>query len=67
MDHHTMKKPYNAPQLFRVDLNQEQAILSACSLMTTSASNGGNSRCNRTLIPCKRFSFTLGDQGPRPS
>ena len=27
------KKPYNPPQLFRVDLNHEQAILSACSLI----------------------------------
>lgn len=33
----TEKKPYSPPQLFRVELNQEQAILSACSLMTMSA------------------------------
>ncbi len=31
------KEPYSSPQLFRVELNQEQAILSACSLMTMSA------------------------------
>lgn len=32
----TEKKPYSPPQLFRVELNQEQAILSACSLTTMS-------------------------------
>jgi hypothetical protein len=31
------KKPYSPPQVFRVELNQEQAILSACSLTTMSA------------------------------
>ena len=31
------KKSYSSPQLFRVELNQEQAILSACSLTTMSA------------------------------
>jgi hypothetical protein len=32
----TEKKPYTRPQLFRIGLSQEQAILSACSLATTS-------------------------------
>ena len=36
------KKPYSQPQFFRVELSQEQAILSACSLATTSALQGGN-------------------------
>ncbi len=30
--------PYTPPELFRVELNQEQAILSACSLMATDPS-----------------------------
>lgn len=49
------KQPYSPPQLFRVELNQEQAILSACSLMTTSANQGGNGGC-RPSGPnaCKR-------------
>lgn len=61
------KKPYSPPQLFRIELNQEQAILSACSLATTAAFNGGTARCNTTIIPCKRISFTIGNSGPRPS
>ncbi len=28
------KKPYSPPELYRVELNQEQAILSVCSLMS---------------------------------
>jgi hypothetical protein len=28
----TEKKPYSPPQLFRVELSREQAILSACGL-----------------------------------
>lgn len=61
------KKPYTAPQLYAVELDQEQAILSACSLATTSARNGGNRRCNNIFIPCKNFSLNFGDSGPRPS
>ncbi len=61
------KKPYSPPQLFRIELNQEQAILSACSLATTAAFNGGNARCNTIIIPCKRISVNLGNSGPRPS
>lgn len=37
----TEKKPYIPPQLFRVELNHEQAILSACSLMATNPMSGG--------------------------
>ena len=35
------KKPYSAPQLFRVELSQEQAILSACSLTASNPMAGG--------------------------
>ncbi len=64
----TKKKSYVPPQLFRVDLNHEQAILSACSIMTTAALNGGMARCNASLfIACKRLSINIGDSGPRPS
>lgn len=37
-----MTRNYSSPQLFRIELNQEQAILSACSLATTAAFNGRN-------------------------
>lgn len=64
----TEKKPYNPPQLFRVELNQEQAILSACSLATTSASNGGNTACRTAAGGCKNHSNAgSADSGPRPS
>ena len=60
------KKTYNPPQLFRVELNQEQAILSACSLATTSASQGGNGGCRPNN--CKRRNGGGGsDSGARPS
>ena len=61
------KKAYVPPQFFRVESNPEQAILSSCRLMTTAAFNGGTARCNVTFIACKRMSFNLGDNGPRPS
>lgn len=67
----TEKKPYSPPQLFRVELNQEQAILSACSLMTTSASQGGNAGCRpsgRRTAGCKRALVALAsDSGARAS
>ena len=62
------KKPYSTPQLVRVELNHEQAILSVCSTMTTAISNAGSSRCNATgFLNSKRFSVALGDSGPRRS
>jgi hypothetical protein len=65
----TEKKPYSQPQLFRVELSQEQAILSACSLMTTSASNGGAGGCRPIGInACKRHTGAgQSDSGARPS
>lgn len=65
----TEKKPYSPPQLFRVKLSQEQAILSACSLTTTSVSNNGNAGC-RPLSGgnCKKHTGGGGrDSGARAS
>ena len=46
----TEKKPYSQPQLFRVELSQEQAILSACSLTATNPMAGGmDIRCRAGL------------------
>ncbi len=70
------KKPYKMPELYRVELNQEQAILSQCSLMSRNPMAGGLALfcqiggCKRGGIPDieppirprRRF-----DSGPRPS
>jgi hypothetical protein len=65
----TEKKPYTRPQLFRVELNQEQAILSACSLTTMTATQGGNGGCRPTSAGgCKRRTNAMNaDSGARPS
>ncbi len=65
------KKSYTTPTLYRVDLNHEQAILSACSLMTMNGLVGfGNNTCRATgIIPCKQGDSIggMGDSGPRQS
>ncbi|MFI5247166.1 MAG: hypothetical protein ACHQWV_01260 [Nitrospirales bacterium] len=62
-----MKKPYITPQLFRVELNQDQAILSACSLTANSGLAGSGSHC-RPTNNCKRASSASGaDAGARAS
>lgn len=43
----TTKKPYSLPKLFEVALDQEQAILSSCSILTSSAAANGNVGCRR--------------------
>jgi len=67
----SQKNSYNVPTLYRVDLNPEQAILSACSLMTMNNVSGfGTNTCRATgLFPCKAgdSGFGMGDSGPRLS
>lgn len=59
------KKPYSWPQLFRVELNQEQAILGLCSLTATNPmAGGGDVRCRPNL--CKKAAG-MGDSAMRPS
>jgi hypothetical protein len=55
----TEKKPYTRPQLF----------LSACSLTTMTASQGGNGGCRPTSAGgCKRRTNAMNaDSGARPS
>lgn len=65
------KKPYSPPQLYEVTLDQEQAILTACSLTTASIAAGVgtmgcrvNGRCESVACGgsaggCKRSSITL--------
>jgi len=64
----TSRKPYVPPQLFRVELNQDQAILTACSLFAASLSNGGNRSCRVTGGgSCKNHRSPVGDSSPRVS
>ena len=58
------KKPYEPPKIYRVELNQEQAILAACQQGSTSISNSGATGCIST---CRRSSTTGGDSGPTVS
>ncbi|MCC6140573.1 MAG: hypothetical protein IT389_08155 [Nitrospira sp.] len=65
----TPKKPYTSPQLYRVPLDSEQAILSACSLSAMSVSNGGGGGCRPASAGnCKnRGGLGNRDSGPRAS
>ncbi len=67
MSEPSKKKPYTTPQVFRVELDPEQAILTACSLATMSAANGGTGTCRLQAGGCKRHSSASGDSGPRLS
>ncbi|MBI3355405.1 MAG: hypothetical protein HY038_01280 [Nitrospirae bacterium] len=67
----TEKKSYSPPQLYEVTLDQEQAILTACSLTTVSVAAGAgtngcrvNGRCESPMCGgsaggCKRSSLVL--------
>ena len=60
-----VKRPYLKPEIFRVALQAEQAILSACSLATTAISNGAMQWCRTN---CKSHSnMNMSDSGARPS
>ena len=60
------KKPYSTPQLFRVDLNHEQAILSACSLLTTALIDGAAGQSCRANCKSK-MQAGGGDSSARAS
>ena len=57
------KKPYTSPKIYQVELNQDQAILTACQAGVASASTGSNRRCTST---CRRAN-SGGAQAARPS
>ncbi len=60
----TEKKPYQAPKIFEVELNQDQAILTLCETGTTSTANNKSSGgCNGA---CKK-SMTTGGSAAHPS
>lgn len=61
------KRSYVSPQIFRVDLDHEQAILTQCSLLAISAMNGMAMSCK--VNRCKNGgAMGVGiDSGPRLS
>lgn len=60
-----VKRAYTRPEIFRVELKPDQAVLSACSLTTTSVVNGGNQWCRSN---CKSHGImSQSDSGARPS
>lgn len=60
------RKPYHKPEIFRVALNAEQAILSACSLLAMNQMNGMMQWCR--VNRCKNASsMNMADSGARPS
>jgi hypothetical protein len=61
------KKPYSPPQIFRVELNQEQAILSACSLLAMNPMAGGMDITCRSGGCKKANPGGTSDSGMRPS
>jgi hypothetical protein len=61
------KKTYSPPQLFRVELNHEQAIISACSITAVNLVGSGNALCQAN--GCKNVSNSVsgGDSAARAS
>lgn len=59
------KKPYVPPKIFQVELNQEQAILTSCSVGESSISNKIAPRyCNsNTAQHCRRYVSNAGTGG----
>lgn len=61
------KKTYHSPQLYRVDLDHEQAILSACSLLASNPMTGGMDVTCRAGGCKKANTGGASDSGQRPS
>lgn len=59
------KKKYSQPQVYRVELNQDQAILSTCSLTATNPMAGGGDVLCRSGA-CKKAAG-IGNSAMRPS
>ncbi len=60
------KKPYSTPQIYRVALTHEQAILSVCTTPSASNQAGGGAGC-RPSNGCKRATAGTWDNAARPS
>jgi len=61
----TDKKPYSAPQIFQVELNHEQAILSVCSAAATNMDDSTGNLCAGVCRKC--MGSPLATSGLRPS
>jgi hypothetical protein len=61
----TEKKSYSPPQLVRVELNHEQAILSVCSTTATNLKAGTTQTCQSGK--CKNKGGGGGNLAGRPS
>lgn len=63
------KQPYTKPVVFRVELDAQQAILTACSLATMNAASGAVVGCRGGgFLPCKGSAVMFGsDSSGRPS
>jgi hypothetical protein len=59
------KKSYSPPQIFQVELNHEQAILSACAVGYTSLSNKTGTFC-RTFTSCRNNTKSTGGTSASP-
>lgn len=46
------KKPYTSPQVYEVELDHEQAILSACSLFAMHVAAGTGTNGCRSFLTC---------------
>ena len=52
-----MKKVYEAPKIFRIRLNHEQAILSVCATNTTLTAETGTTGCRNGNPRCRKSSL----------
>jgi hypothetical protein len=59
------KKPYQSPKIYQVELNQEQAILTTCSVGVTNVSTSANRGC--IAGTCKRGGNAGRDSASHPS
>ncbi len=60
------RKVYVMPQVYRVELKHEQAILSVCTTPATDAMNGAGTGC-RPSNGCKKATGGTWDNAARPS
>ena len=61
-----VKKPYAPPQIFQVELNQQQAILAVCHSSATSLSGRGLRGCQLSQN-CRRSTSNAGNSTGSPS
>ena len=60
----TDKKPYSAPQIFQVELNHEQAILSVCSAAATNMDDTSGNQCAGVCRRCMGSPLTTHSARP---